>query len=250
MGQDGVTTAKLPTDPPSYNAAAFAGGLWAACRSILTYVLAAGYIGFGALAHDLGFSLTWAVVSVPLIWAGPAQIILVTTLGAGSLIQTAIAVWLSSIRLFPMVVSLLPLVKTPATRLHHLIVPAHFTAISMWVESLRLLPTIARENRILFCSGIGIGMVCFGMVATVIGYFLAAKLPPLFGAAVLFLTPMSFMIALARNAKQLVDQLAFGLGLVLAPLFAAAEVRLHLLFAGLAAGTVAYLAHRLRGATR
>ena len=249
MGQDGVSA--LPSAEPQYsNAGALGRGLWAAFRSILAYVLFAGYIGFGALAHDLNFSLTWAVISVPLVWAGPAQIIIVTTLGSGGLIQTAVAVSLSSIRLFPMVVALLPLIKMPSTRTYQLLVPAHFTAVSMWVDSLRLLPGIPRERRIAFCTGIGMGMVLYGMIATALGYLLAAKLPPLFAAAVLFLTPISFMIAIARNAKGMVDRLALALGLVLAPLFSMAKIELHLLFAGLAAGTLAYLAHRVREAAR
>ena len=88
------------------------------------------------------------------------------------------------------------------------------------------------------------------MAATALGYALAAQLPPLFAAAVLFLTPISFMIAIARNAKAMVDRLALGLGLVLAPLFSMAKIELHLLFAGLAAGTLAYVAHRLHEAAR
>ena len=48
------------------------------------------------------------------MWAGPAQIILITTLGSGaSIVQSAIAVTVSAIRLFPMVVSVLPLMRTP-----------------------------------------------------------------------------------------------------------------------------------------
>jgi predicted branched-subunit amino acid permease len=148
------------------------------------------------------------------------------------------------------VVALLPLIKMPSTRTYQLLVPAHFTAVSMWVDSLRLLPGIPRERRIAFCTGIGMGMVLYGMIATALGYLLAAKLPPLFAAAVLFLTPISFMIAIARNAKGMVDRLALALGLVLAPLFSMAKIELHLLFAGLAAGTLAYLAHRVREAAR
>ena len=33
-----------------------------------------------------------------------------------------------------------------------------------------------------------------------VGYYLAAGLPPLFAATLLFLTPMSFLISTARNA--------------------------------------------------
>jgi hypothetical protein len=69
-------------------------------------------------------------------------------------------------------------------------------------------------------------------------------LPPLFGAAVLFLTPMSFTVSIARDSRELVDQLAFGLGFALTPVFALAKVDLALLIGGVLAGTVAYGVHR------
>ena len=92
-----------------------------ACASItstvLTLVLFATYLGIGALAHDTHFSLGWALASTLFVWAGPAQIILISTLGSGATaVQAAIAVTVSAIRLFPMVVSVLPMMRTPETR--------------------------------------------------------------------------------------------------------------------------------------
>jgi predicted branched-subunit amino acid permease len=230
---------------------AFIRGIRAALNSVFVYVLVGTYIGYGALSHDLGFSLGWALVSTMVMWAGPAQVIIVTTLGSGStLIQAAIAVALSSMRLLPMVVALLPLIKTPRTGYRHLLLPAHFTAISVWVESLRLVPGLPREQRVHFCNGLGVGLMSPALLATIVGYVLAAQLPTLFAAAVLFLTPMSFFVSTLRNSRELVDRLAFGLGLVLAPLFAVAKFELDLLLAGLVAGSLAYGVHRLREARR
>ena len=86
---------------------AFVHGLRAALNSVFVYVLIGTYIGYGALTHDLGFSLFWAELSTAVMWAGPAQVIIVSTLGSGStLIQAAIAVALSSMRLLPRVFGL------------------------------------------------------------------------------------------------------------------------------------------------
>ena len=77
-------------------------------------VLFATYLGIGALAHDTHFSLGWALASTAFVWAGPAQIILISTLGSGAtVVQAAIAVTVSAIRLFPMVVSVMPMLRTP-----------------------------------------------------------------------------------------------------------------------------------------
>src|ERR1044071_4246007 len=125
---------------------AFFGGLRSALLSVYVLVLAGTYVGMGALAHDAGVSPIWMALSTVLVWAAPAQLILITGLGAGgSLIELAIAVSLSAMRLFPMVVALLPLLRGPTTRLRDLLLPTHFTSISMWVESLRLLPGVPRE---------------------------------------------------------------------------------------------------------
>jgi predicted branched-subunit amino acid permease len=116
--------------------------------TVLTLVLFATYLGIGALAHDTHFSLGWVLASTALVWAGPAQIILISTLGSGAtVVQAAIAVTVSAIRLFPMVVSVLPMIRTPQTKRRHLVLATHFIAVTLWVECFRLLPHVPRERR-------------------------------------------------------------------------------------------------------
>ncbi|MBZ0138285.1 MAG: AzlC family ABC transporter permease [Pseudorhodoplanes sp.] len=231
--------------------AAFLGGVRAAWLSVFAYVLFGTYIGIGALAHDFNFSLAWVALSTILVWAGPAQVILISALGAGSpLIEVAIAVGLSGVRLLPMVLSLLPRLKGPQTRARDLVLPAHFTAISMWVESMRLIPTIPVERRVAFCNGIASGYMMSALLATVLGYYLAAKLPNLLTAGLLFLTPMSFLVSITRNSVLLVDRLALALGLVVGPALTYAAVGLDILWAGITGGTLAYIGHRIREALR
>lgn len=172
----------------------FALGLRSIVTSVLTYVLFATFIGIGALAHDTGFSLGWALLGSALIWAGPAQVILMSSLHSGAtVIQAALAVTVTAVRLMPMVVSLLPMMKTPKTKYYHLILPAHFTAVTFWVEGFRLFPKVPREQRIIFANGLGTGFVFVCLIATTIGYQTAAQLPPIFGVAVLALTPLTFL---------------------------------------------------------
>src|SRR5512136_1508368 len=103
-----------------------------------------------------------------------------SALGAGSaLIEAALAVSLSAIRLFPMVVALLPLLRGEGTRLRDLLLPAHFTSVSMWVESIRLLPGVPRERRIAFCNGLSVGYMSTAASFGFVAYYLAAELPPL-----------------------------------------------------------------------
>ncbi len=237
------------TDPPQCTAtAAFLAGVGAAWRSVLAYVVIGTYVGISALAHDFGFSLWWVAASTVLVWAGPAQVILVSALGAGAApVEIALAVGLSSARLLPMVISLLPLIKQPQTRNRELVLPAHFTAVSMWIEALRLLPARPRAIRIPFANGLGVGFMLAAQVGTCVGFYLATSLPPILTAGLLFLTPMSFLISTTRNCRLLSDWLALALGIVLGPLLAAWHVGLDLLWTGIVGGSVAYGLYRLRG---
>src|SRR5262249_37584330 len=122
-------------------------------------------------------------------------------------------------------------------------------AITLWVECYRLLPHVPRERRLAFVQGMGCGLVTVCLIATTLGYELAAKLPPLFGAGILLLTPLAFLLSTARNCTQISDIPALALGLALYPLVAAFHTGVDILISGVAAGTIGYGAHwwRRRG---
>lgn len=238
------------SDTAKHSARPFFAGVKSALTSVFFLVLAGTYIGIGALAHDFGFPSWWLAISTVLVWAAPAQVILISALGGGNaLIEAAVAVSLSAIRLFPMVVALLPLLRGPSVRTRDLLLPTHFTSVSMWVESLRLLPAMPRERRVAFCNGIAVGYMGTATAFGFVGFYLAAGLPPLLAGTLLFLTPMSFLTSTVRNSRQLVDRLAFGLGLVIGPVLIVNHVGLDLMWTGIAGGTIAYGINRLRGAT-
>ena len=235
-----------PLDSPQWKSPvrAFAWGMSAVTSTVLSLVLFATYLGIGALAHDTHFSLLWVLASTVLVWAGPAQIILISMLGSGATaVQAAVAVTVSAIRLFPMVVSVLPLLRTPKTKRRHLILATHFIAVTLWVECYRLLPQVPRERRIAFTHGLGCGLVTVCLTATALGYGLAANLPQLFAAAILLLTPLAFLLSTARNCKQISDILALALGIALFPLVARFNTGVDVLISGMAAGSIAYGVH-------
>lgn len=241
-----------PPPPPATElstAAAFLAGVRTSLSSIFIPVTFGTYIGIGALAHDLGFSVWWVLLSTVLVWAGPAQVIVISALGTGAtLVEAAIAVTLSAVRLLPMMVTLMPVLRQRDTRAWRLLLPAHFTAVNLWILGLQHDPHVPREHRITFHNGMGAAMMTVASVATVIGFYLAANLPPLLTAALLFLTPLSFLMSIARNARILADRLALVLGIVIGPALAAQQVGLDLLWTGIGGGTLAYLIHRFREA--
>lgn len=231
--------------------AAYLAGVRSALLSVYVVVLAGTYIGMGALTHDVALSSLWLAASTMLVWAAPAQLIMISAAGTGgSLLEVALAVTLSATRLFPMVVALLPLLRQPGTRLRSMLLPTHFTSISMWVESLRLLPGVGREHRIAFCNGLSTAYMGTAVVFGFVGYYLAAGLPPLLAGVLLFLTPLSFFLSTVNNARMLADRLALVLGLGLGPLLAYWQVQLDLMWTGVIGGSVAYAVHRVREASQ
>jgi len=231
---------------PSQSRAFFAGIL-SAWSSVFCLVIGGTYVGMGALAHDFGYSIIWFTTSTIIIWAAPAQLVLLSAYATGSaLIEIAIGVTLTGVRLLPMVVALLPLVRPGVKRPRDYVLVTHFTSISMWVESLRLLPGVAPDFRVAFCNGLSIGFMASALSCGFIGFYLAAGLPLLLAAGLLFLTPISFLTSTARNCRELIDVLAFIFGIVLGPLLAWYQVGLDLMWSGVIGGALAYGIHRLR----
>jgi predicted branched-subunit amino acid permease len=150
---------------------------------------------------------------------------------------------MSAIRLFPMVVSVLPMLRTPQTKRRHLVFATHFIAVTLWVECYRLLPGVPRERRIAFVHGLGCALLIVCMAATTLGYQLAANLPQLFAAAILMLTPLAFLLSTARNCKQISDILALALGLALFPAVSTLHTGVDVLISGMSAGSIAYGVH-------
>ena len=128
--------------------------------------------------------------------------------------------------------------------------PAHFTAASMWVEALRLLADTSARGAHRLLQRAGHRLYGRRSAGTLLGFYLAASLPLLLTAALLFLTPMTFLVSTARNARVLADRLALGFGLVVGPLLGWAQIGLDLMWTGIIAGSAAYALHRLREALR
>ncbi len=226
----------------------YARGLLAGITSVQGAVLFASYIGFGGLCAGIGFPMGAAVFSTFVIAALPSQLLLIGGFVAGNgMLVIALAVLLSAARLLPSVVTLLPYLRG---RLPVQLFAAHFVAVSVWVESRRLLPPLPPAGRLPFYFGL-VTVFNVGCVsATAIGYLLAGELPRALATGLTFLTPISFLLALTRNSRDLVDYLSLAFGLALTPVFAEFGGRLDLLWIGLVGGTAAWLVHRSRKKAR
>jgi predicted branched-subunit amino acid permease len=236
----------LQTAPPTSRSLFLRGVLDA--LAFPAWVVGLSLLGVGSLARDVGFPAGAAVLSTLLIWAGPAQVILFGGFAAGSAAPAiAIAVCLSSIRLLPMTMSILPLLRTRAPGLGRQLIAAHYVAVTVWVESARRLPPLLPDQR--WPYYLGFANTCLGVCAitTFLGFHLVGALPLPLAAGLLFLTPLFFTLSLSAGARSLADWAAVVLGFALAPIFTFLIGKdFDLLATGLVGGTAAYGVERMR----
>jgi predicted branched-subunit amino acid permease len=222
---------------------------WRGARDALSlpaWVVGCSLVGIGSLARDAGFPAGAAVISTLFIWASPAQAIFFVSLAAGtSPPAVALAICLSSIRFLPMTLAILPLVQRPGQRVIAQIGVAHLVAITTWVEGLRRLPSMAPGDRLPYFLGFSLSCIGVSAAATYLGYFLVGALPVALTAGLIFLPPAFFSVSLVAGARSLGDWAGIMLGFTLTPTFNALLGKdFDLLAAGLAGGTLAYLANK------
>jgi predicted branched-subunit amino acid permease len=210
-------------------------------------VLLASAIGFGALARDSGFDLGQAVFITAVFYALPGQVLLVDQFARGSaILAAAFAVSLTGIRLFPMTVTLIPLVRDDRAPRWLSLLAAHYVAVTAWVEAHRRLLPLPAHLRLFHFLGLGSALLCNTGTGTAIGYLLAGSVSVALSAAFLFMTPLYFLTSLVATSRTNADRLAVALGLALGPPLFLLVPGFDLLAAGLIGGTIAYSLGRHR----
>jgi predicted branched-subunit amino acid permease len=216
------------------------------------FVMALTFLGVGSLAYEANVSLGFALASTFLIWAGPAQVIFFGAVIQGlPLPAIALSISLSSVRLLPMCVSLMPLLRRRDQGLGLALYTAHLIAVTGWVESIRRLPNMTEASRLPWFLGLVHGLVFAAAISTIAGYWLAAQVPREIAAGLLFVTPIYFTAALVRNVREPMDGMALAFGFALSPLLKPfVSAGFDLLAVGLIGGTAAFIGQRWLNARR
>jgi predicted branched-subunit amino acid permease len=188
-----------------------------------------------------------AVFMTGIVWALPAKVVLVGAVISGASLPAAtFAVALSSVRLMPMVVALVPELRGPGTRRWVLYLLSHCVAVTSWVLAMERLPKVPRDMRTTYYAGLGSTLVLVNMAVVALVYLIADDLPPVVMAALFMLTPMYFLTSLWGSARERAGHVAMVLGLVLGPIMHMLAPGFDLLIAGILGGGGAYLIHRWR----
>ncbi|MEM8837971.1 MAG: AzlC family ABC transporter permease [Pseudomonadota bacterium] len=213
--------------------------------SIPAFILMMSFVGFGALAREAGLTVTETMVLAVSTWALPSAVVVVgSVLGEAPFYAAAFAVALASVRLMPMTMSIVPVMRGPKTKLWHLVFASNFIAITAWVYAMNRLPQMDRDARLPFFLGFGVSLAIVNTVITGVSHTLVTALPDALTAGLLFLTPIYFLVSMTQASRVPAEYWAIGLGLILGPAFFVLNSETALLFSGLIGGTIAYLISR------
>ena len=204
--------------------------------------LGASFIAIGALLKNLGFSIQESIFSTFLTYALPGSLVMAESMLIGaSLINIFIAVWLVNARLYPMTVSLMPLLMHENQSRWKYYLSCHFIAVSSWLIMKDNYEKIKKENRIDFWIGIGTATWLVAIISTIIGYVASDLLNKdmLIGLAIV--NPIYFMCMMLGAMKTIQISWSVILGTIFGPVFYFLSPEWCILFGGFVAGTIAFL---------
>ena len=203
--------------------------------------LGASFIAIGALLKNIGFSIQQSIFSTFLTYALPGSLVMAESLLIGaSLINIFIAVWLVNARLYPMTVSLMPLLIHENQPRWKYYLSCHFIAVSSWLIMKDNYESIKKENRIDFWIGIGTATWFVAILSTVIGYFLSDFLSKDMLIGLTIVNPIYFICMMIGAMKTTQISLSVILGAIMGPIFFYLSPEWCILFGGFTAGTIAF----------
>lgn len=192
-------------------------------------------------------SLVFTMLVSFFVWALPGQVVLVSEMATGATILTAaLAVTFTAVRLMPLVVTLMPILRESDTPKWQQYLLSHFLAITVWVEAMKNLPAMSRDERIPFYVGFCVVLFTVNIIATGAGFLLASVLSPKLAAGLFFLTPIYFVFSLLSLSVDTANRLALVFGFILGPLIFIYFPGYELMISGLVGGTAAYFIARMR----
>ena len=220
-------------------------------KSILSYdspaiALGCCFIAIGALLKDLGFNIQESVFSTMLTYALPGSLVMAESLLIGSsLLNIFLAVWFVNARLYPMAVSLFPLMMHKNQPKWKYYFSCHFIAVSAWLIMKSNYEKIEKEHRIDFWIGIGSATWSVAVLGTILGFYFSGYMNKEMMIGLAVVNPIYFMCMMVGASKTLEITLSVALGVTLGPIFYFFSPEWSILLGGVIGGTIAYFISEL-----
>jgi predicted branched-subunit amino acid permease len=199
------------------------------------------FVAIGALLKNLGFNIQESIFSTLLIYALPGSLVMAESLLVGaSLLNIFLAVWLVNARLYPMTVSLIPLLMHKSQPRWKYYLSCHFIAVSAWLIMKSRYQSVEKKHRIDFWIGIGTATWSVAILGTLIGFLSADFLNKDMMIGLAIVNPVYFMCMMVGAMKTIQVSLSVILGAILGPLFFFISPEWSILYGGFSAGTIAF----------
>ena len=220
----------------------FLKGLYSV-RSVDSPAIALGcsFLAIGALLKNIGFNFQQSFFSTFFTYALPGQLVMAESFLVGaSLVNIFIGVWLVNARLFPMAVSMFPLLKSKKQPKWKYYISCHFLAVSSWLIMKKDYRKINLDNRIDFWMGIGTATWSIAIFSTILGYLVSDYLSKDMMIGLAIVNPIYFFCMLLGTMKNIAIGTSVILGTILGPLFYLVSPEWCILYGGVAAGIIAF----------
>jgi len=203
--------------------------------------LFASFVAIGALFKSIGLNIHESIFSTLLTYALPGSLIMAESLIVGaSLLNIFLAVWLVNARLYPMTVSLFPLLAHKSQPKLKYYLACHFIAVSAWLIMKENYKSVERKYRLDFWIGVGAANLSVAVLATAFGFFIADYLNKDMMIGLAIVNPVYFTCVMVGAMKTIQMSLAVILGSVLGILFYFISPEWCILLGGFTAGTLAF----------
>ena len=199
------------------------------------------FIAIGALLKNLGFNIQESIFSTMLNlcfarFIGYGRVVISWSI----IIKYFLAVWFVNARLYPMAVSLFPLMMHKSQPRWKYYFSCHFIAVSAWLIMKSNYKDIEKKYRIDFWIGIGCATWTTAVIGTFIGFYASDYLDKNMMMGLAILNPIYFLCMMVGAMKTIQITASVVLGLLLGPIFYFLSPEWSILLGGLVGGTIAY----------
>ena len=210
--------------------------------------LFASFVAIGALFKNIGLNIQESIFSTFLTYALPGSLIMAESLIVGaSLLNIFLAVWLVNARLYPMTVSLFPLLTHKSQPKLKYYLGCHFIAVSAWLIMKENYKSVERKYRLDYWIGVGAANLSVAVSATAFGFFISDYLNKDMMVGLAMVNPIYFICVMVVAMKTIQMSLAVILGAVFGVMFYFISPEWSILFGGFTAGTLAFYIGELNG---
>ena len=210
--------------------------------------LFASFIAIGALFKNIGLNIQESIFSTFLTYALPGSLIMAESIIVGaSILNIFLAVWLVNARLYPMTVSLFPLLAHKSQPRLKYYFACHFIAVSAWLIMKENYKSVERKYRLDYWIGVGTANLSVAMSATAFGFFIADYLSKDMMIGLAIVNPVYFTCVMVGAMKNLQMILAVLLGSIFGISFYFISPEWCILLGGFTAGTLAFFIGELNG---